>query len=518
MAEMTVCRKNAYYDSVTLMTLSSKLKKLPGIKDAVVSMATPMNKGLLENIGLLTGELVDAGPNDMAIALRGDTEENCQKALDSIEELLQAQSEDAEEAPDTFRTIAEASKNGNGYDLAVISVKGEFAAREAREALKRGMHVMLFSDNVSLEDEVMLKREAHEKGLLLMGPDCGTAEFGGVGLCFSNALRDGNIGLVGASGTGLQEITVLIDKFGGGISQVIGTGGRDLSEAVGGIMFLDGIDLLEGDKDTEVIVLVSKPPVPSVAQKVVNKASQCTKPVIICFIANAEQSESERLTFASSLEDAAYKAVALAQGEEFDEVSGSRFTCDKDAISTAASKLSDGQKYIRGLFCGGTLASEVFFEISKVFSNTFSNVSKHDETKMSDPFKSSDNCVVDLGDDVFTVGRAHPMIDPTVRCGRILQEAEDPECAVILLDFEIGYGSNADPVGETLDAIAQAHEVRAGMAGDVVFVAYVLGTDADEQGLQGQRDKLAEAGVILADSNLQAVAYALRIVEEKEAE
>ena len=222
MAEITVCRKDSYYDSVTLMTLSSKLKKLDGITDAVVSMATPMNKDLLENIGMLCGDLIDAGPNDLAIAIRGENDEACRMAFESIDALMQAKSNSKEEQPESFRSIADAAAKSGPYDLAVISVKGDFAAREAREALKHNMHVMLFSDNVTVEEEIELKKTAHEKGLLVMGPDCGTAILGGVGLCFSNEMRSGNIGLVAASGTGLQEVCVLIDRLGAGITQAIG--------------------------------------------------------------------------------------------------------------------------------------------------------------------------------------------------------------------------------------------------------------------------------------------------------
>lgn len=515
MAEITVCRKDSYYDSVTLMTLSSKLKKLDGITDAVVSMATPMNKDLLENIGMLCGDLIDAGPNDLAIAIRGENDEVCRVAFESIDILMQSKSNSKTEQPESFRSIADAAVKSGPYDLAVISVKGDFAAREAHKALKHDMHVMLFSDNVTVEEELELKTIAHEKNLLVMGPDCGTAILGGVGLCFSNEMRSGNIGLVAASGTGLQEACVLIDRLGAGITQAIGTGGRDLSEAIGGIMMLDGIDLLDNDEATEVIVVVSKPPAPSIANEIIDRLSQSTKPVVVCFIADREREAVGGLHFATSLEDAAYKAVALSDGNDLDESVGTRFPVDESVVVQAAAKLDAEQAYIRGLFCGGTLAAEALFECSKVLSKTMSNESKELGLKMEDPFVSESNCIVDLGDDVFTVGRPHPMIEPDLRCERIVQEASDPTCAVILLDFEIGYGSNADPVGATLDAIARAHDVRHSLSGDIVFVGYVQGTEGDTQGLEAQRAKLAEAGVIVAESNLHAITIALRILDAK---
>src|SRR5690606_14776291 len=124
---------------------------------------------------------------------------------------------------------------------------GVYAAFEAFRALENNLNVMMFSDNVTVEDEIKLKDLAVKKDLLMMGPDCGTAIINGVGLCFANKIKRGPIGLVAASGTGLQEVTVLIDQFGGGISQAIGVGGRDLSKDVMGRMTLHAINALNAD-------------------------------------------------------------------------------------------------------------------------------------------------------------------------------------------------------------------------------------------------------------------------------
>ena len=231
MADLICVRQNAYYDSVTLMTLSNKLKKMEGVQDAVVSMATDMNKELLAGINLSNAEVEAAGANDLLIAVRADSDELCQHV-----HLAAGGKGGKKKAEQTFRTIAQAKAAEPQLNLAVISVAGKYAAREARQALKNDMHVMLFSDNVTVEQEKELKEMAHEKGLLVMGPDCGTAILNGVGLCFANQVRRGDIGMVGASGTGLQEVTVLVDRLGGGVSQAIGTGGRDLSADIGGRM------------------------------------------------------------------------------------------------------------------------------------------------------------------------------------------------------------------------------------------------------------------------------------------
>lgn len=517
MKELLKCQKDAYYDSVTLMTLSNQLKKLEGVQDAVVSMGTPMNLELLENIGMLRDGLEDAGPNDLLIAIRAETEEQCEEAYKKIDELLHAKKTSGNKKKNTvFHSISEAKENVEDLNLAVISVKGEFAAREAKEAIKRDMHVMLFSDNVTIEQEREIKQLAHDKGLLVMGPDCGTAILGGVGLCFSNQVNRGKIGLVAASGTGLQEVCVMIHQLGGGVSHAIGTGGRDLSAQIGGIMMLDGLELLESDDDTDVIVLISKPPVKEVAEKIIERVKNCSKKVVVCFIAGTKELlEGSGAVFAASLEDAAVKALACLNGEEITEAKGTIFPIDEKVIKEQAETLSPEQKYIRGLYCGGTLAAETLAECAKVVSPVVSNVAKKAEQKMEDPMTSTAHAIVDLGDDMFTVGRPHPMIEPSLRCERILQEAKDPETAVLLLDFEIGYGSNQDPAGITIDAIKKAQALAKAENRGLVIIGYIQGTDQDYQGMDDQKAILEEAGVLIAKSNLQAAEMALRIVAER---
>lgn len=516
MAELLLLQKDTYYDSVTLMTMSNKLKKLEGVQAAVISMGTPMNRELLENIGLLKGELVDAGPNDLMIAIQAETDDQCQAVFDKMDELLHEKKGGSGKESAVYRTISEAKNAQPELNMAVISVKGEFAAREAREALKRDMHVMLFSDNVTVEQELELKKMAHEKGLLVMGPDCGTAILGGVGLCFANEVRRGGIGMAAASGTGLQEVCVLVDLLGEGVSQAIGTGGRDLSAQIGGIMMLDAIELLDKDPETKVILLVSKPPVKEVAEKVMARVSRCSKPVVVCFIAGTpELVDGTGAIFASSLEDVAIQAVAAVRGEKPKASEGTVFPIDASVIAEAASTLKPEQKFIRGLYCGGTLTAETVAECAKVLPEVYSNVSKKPEQHLDDPMESRGNCIIDMGDDVFTVGRPHPMIEPGLRCDRILKEAADEQTAVILLDFEIGYGSNADPVGVTIDAIKKAQADCAAKGRSIVFIGYVQGTEKDYQGMEAQRGMLEEAGVITAKSNLHAVTMALRILKEK---
>ncbi len=518
MKELVIVRKNSYYDSVTLMTLSNKLKKLEGVADAVVAMASDMNKELLESIGIISEEVRSAGINDLLIAIKCDTEENCDNAYKMVDTLLMGSKDKSSSGAkeEVYPTIEMAKSKNEDLNLAVISVAGEFAAREARLALKNNMHVMLFSDNVSEEEELALKQMAHEKGLLVMGPDCGTAIINGVGLCFANKLKQGKIGLVAASGTGLQEVTVLIDNLGEGISQAIGTGGRDLSAKIQGIMMLDSLRLLEKDTDTEVIVLISKPPVKEVAEKIIASIKECKTPVVVCFIAgNPSMLQGTSAVFAASLEDTAAKAVSLLRKEPIREVTGTVFQMNKELLYSEAKKLSPSQKYIRGLYCGGTLASEATTEISKAFNQVYSNVAKKPENKIKDPMVSQYHTIIDLGDDIFTVGRPHPMIEPELRVERLLQEARDKETAVILMDFELGYGSHSDPVGVTIDAIQQIRASDKAQGRHTAIVAYILGTKQDYQGMDAQRAMLLKENVIVAQSNLHAVEMALQIAQRK---
>lgn len=514
-----VVKRNAYYDSVTLMAISKKIEEINGVVNAVVSMGTEMNKELLQNAGLMTAEIEGAGPNDLVIAFKITDEAMASSVVGAVEEALKkkaaAGSSESEVAP---ASIASAVKVLPDANLAIISLPGQYAAREAMKALKTGLHVMIFSDNVSLEDEVALKTYAHAAGLLVMGPDCGTAIINGKGLCFANAVNRGNIGIVGASGTGLQEVTVLIDRLGGGISQAIGTGGRDLSEAVGGIMMRDALAALNRDESTEVILLISKPPVKVVADAILADAQKCTKPVVICFINSyLHTTEGSDIYFERTLEGAAYKAVSLAKKAPI-TVTEETYEAYSALINQFQQSRTTQQKYVRGLFCGGTLCDEaryIFKDAVKGLGNVYSNVAKDAKEQLSDPHRSVEHAFVDLGDDIFTVGKPHPMIDPSLRAARLIQEAKDPTVAVILLDVVLGYGSHTDPSGVTLEAIQEAKRTAEKEERQLCFIAYVCGTDKDVQNLNAQEAKLAEAGVILTRSNAKAARLAAAIIGGK---
>lgn len=486
------------------MSLTGKVLSQDGVQDAVVSMATEMNKELLNNVGMGTDDSESATENDLIIAVKAANEDVLDEVFTFIDEQLNSKksgkNKKGNEAVTTLNAALNAVPEAN---LAVISVPGEYAAREARLALDKNLNVMLFSDNVTIEEERALKEKAVEKGLLVMGPDCGTAMINGTGLCFANSVKKGGIGLVAASGTGLQEVAVQIDRMGYGITHAIGTGGRDLHEKIGGIMMLEGLKRLNEDDETKVITLISKPPSKLVQDKILSEVSKVNKPVIVCFLdGDRQEVEKSGAAFASNLIEAAKLSIKALDGSaQLDKETNSNL---KERVKSEISKLSDSQKYIKGLFCGGTLTAEALSVLREEVKEVKSNVAKKEEEKLADTATSNTHILLDMGDDEFTKGKPHPMIEPNLRNERILEEADNPNTAVLLLDFELGYGSHSDPVGQSLETLIEAKE-RAEKAGrHLPVVAYICGTASDKQNLKEQEEKLKEIGVIIAESNAEA--------------
>jgi succinyl-CoA synthetase alpha subunit len=498
-----------YRDSVALMQLSAALAKLPGIKQASAVMGTENNVSLMREAGMEIGDMT-VGPSDLLIVVQGDAEA-CAAALEVAQQRLSSQSGPEkignlqEMAP---RSILMALTKDPDVDLAIISTPGEYATAETLKALNLGLNVMLFSNNVSVPDEVMLKRVARDKGLIVMGPDCGTAIINGIPLAFANVVKRGPIGAVGASGTGLQEVTVLVDRFGSGISQAIGTGGHDLSVEVGGISMLTGLNALVEDLDTKVIVLISKPPSTKIADAILAKARNSGKPVVVIFLgADAKALTGGNIYGAQTLEDAARMAVALAQGRKPTPAN------EKIATPSGTPRLANSQKYIRGLFSGGTFCFQATMMLQEGM-DVHSNSSVGRSLPLKDIWKSEGHTLIDLGDDVFTRGRPHPMIDYRLRTERIVQEARDPEMAVLLLDVVLGFGSNLDPAAELVPALKQARSIAEKQLRGFVCVGHVCGTAGDPQVLSRQEEALKSVGMFLAESNAQAVRLAQEIARQ----
>lgn len=463
-------RQGAYYDSVVLMQLQRSLVQLEEVEDAGVVMATQANREVLTAAGFSL-EGIEAKPDDLLIVVKADTAQAALSAIGKVDELLKSRrsSTSADFRP---RSLDSAAKNLPEADWMLVSVPGRYAAGVAEEALDLGKHVFLYSDNVSVEDEVKLKQKANRLGLLVMGPDCGTAIINGVGLGFANHVSRGKIGLVGASGTGLQAITSAVHNLGGGVSQAIGTGGRDLKAAVGGITALQGLELLGRDTQTEVIVLVSKPPSSSVASKLLSAASSTGKHVVVNFIGYPVSVDRVgNIHFATSLQNAAQLAVSLL---------------GKETAQPAAPLTG----HLRGLFSGGTLAYEALQALHAFLSPMYSNIPITPEQKLPDSMHSQGHVILDLGEDEFTQGRLHPMMDNDLRIRRMWQEARDPQTGIILLDIVLGEGAHPDPTSELVPAIQEIQGKHA-----VEFAALVIGTLQDPQDMEEQIAMLKQAGV-----------------------
>ena len=489
-------KKGAYFDSVTLMRVGQALAALPGLSDAAVVMGTKSNQAILGASGLLIPLFKPAGDTDLLIVVKAKTDKLAQSALAAVDALL-AKANRKSSAGTEVRPVSldSALKVLPEANLALISVAGRYAGELAMRALESGLHVMLFSDNVALEQEVALKQFARKRGLLVMGPDCGTAIINGVPLAFANAVNRGSIGIVAAAGTGLQEVSCIISNEGAGVSQAIGTGGRDVKQEVGGIMFLEGLKALAKDDQTRVILLVSKPPHPAVLKRIEQAIRTIRKPVVTLFIGAGTSGPGPR-----TLEEAALQAIALAQGQPPDAAAQRLAARDEALAKLAAREVTRrkrGQKYVRGLFSGGTFCAEAQIIFKDLLADVYSNAPVGREKPLRDSLVSQKNTVIDLGEDEFTVGRPHPMIDYSLRNRRILEEAADAGTAVILLDVVLGYGSNPDPAAELTPVLRKA-------ARKVAVVCSITSTDQDPQNRSRVEKALRKAGAIVMPSNAAA--------------
>jgi FdrA protein len=500
-----------YYDSVFLMRAAKRMSDMEGVAQAAAVMGTPRNIQILADAGFQDVETLGAVANDLVISLQVNKPEDAKSVFDTIEELLKPIA--SENSATVYRSLDQAFDAQPTSNIAVISVPGEYAAREARTALDRGLNVFMFSDNVPIDDELGLKTAAQAKGLLVMGPDCGTSIIDGKGIGFANVVRRGPIGVVGASGTGIQEVTTLAHNMGSGISHALGIGSRDLSDKIGGISALQAIDALEDDPATSVIVIISKPPDEATLTKVRERIGRCSKPVVTCFLGASLSPDQDRddVVETSNLDAAVHAALGFAGGGlsiESDDPD------DETATVEAERNLyADSQRYVRGVFAGGTfcLQSQQVFSESGV--PVYSNSPSRKELSLADVNRGIQHSMVDMGADEFTVGRPHPMIDSTSRAERILSEAQDPDVAVLLLDFILGYGSSDDPVGELIPAISEAQNTVKGRGGHLTIVASICGTADDPQGLDSQKNMLSDAGVLVCSTNYRASRLALKLAE-----
>ncbi|MEB3859708.1 MAG: hypothetical protein LRS43_00700 [Desulfurococcales archaeon] len=510
-----IVKRNFYRDSVQLLHITEKLKEVEGVENAAILMGTSLNKEILQKEGLLTEEGARATEDDMIIAVAAESEDALARALETAEKLLAGEAGEAE-----YHSIDSAIRALGGADIAVISVPGQHVRDLALDLLERGVNLFIFSDHVPLAHEAEIKSKAIEKRLLVMGPAAGTSIIGGIAIGFANKVRRGPIGLVAAAGTGLQEVSSLVSNAGAGVSHGIGVGGGDVKREVGGIMTLFSMDILDRDRGTEIIGVISKPPDPEVESRIVAASLKLGKPVVLCFIGGrgAQLGEArgrggENVYFAKSLHSATLTLLDIYEDLGYGKTV--KPVIDYRELASLAgkeiSRLEPGQSRLRGLFTGGTLTFEGLVMLEGKLDDLYSNTPIGHVKELADPFKSEGNSIVDMGEEEFTRGRPHPIIDPTLRNKRLIEEARDPSVAVIMMDFVLGYGAHRDPVGSHIEAIREARKIAEEDGRYISFLAHVIGTPEDPQGLERQVEKLKAENIIVLPTNALMVVLSYMI-------
>jgi len=501
-ARLARVRADSYVDSVRLMSATRTMGQRDGVEWAAAVMGTPANVEILSGRGFGEEALRKATANDLVFAVIADDDDEATAALDEGESAVDAASSQTDDAagPATRPpSLEEATEALPGANVAIVSVPGEFAALETQKAITAGMHVLLFSDNVPLEDEIALKQRAAGRGLLVMGPGAGTAAIGGIGLGFANAVRRGTVGVVAAAGTGAQEVMSLVDRWGGGITDVIGVGGRDLSAPVGGVMADLALRSVTADSRTEVVLFVSKPPAPEVAEALFGRLG--TKPTVAAMIGMQDEGLARPgLRVARTLDEAAADAVELAGSPRPDPGAGL-----SETVAPAIDRVPPRRTAVRGLFSGGTLCYEALVVLSSRLGPVYSNTPLREGWGL--PAPDGAHVCLDMGEEEYTRGRPHPMIDPEARIEEIRRAGADPDMAVVLLDVVLGYGAHPDPAAVLSLPCEEVARRRDGAA----IVAYVLGTDSDLQDVRRQRAQLADAGCLVAPTAARAALMAAAI-------
>lgn len=509
----TLVRRNCYQDSVKLMQLTRTVRGTPGVVRAAAIMGTENNKATLVRGGFASTLLEPAGPNDLLLIVEGQDDAVVEAALARYESLVDADAGGGGAESPPARSFASAVADLPGANLALISVPGEYAAYEAFKALHAGLHVHVFSNNVSVEDEVKLKRLGRELGLLVMGPDCGTSLVGGTPIGFANVVASGPIGIIGASGTGIQELSVLVDQFGSGVSHAIGLGGRDLTDEVGGISASMALEAFEADDHTRVVILTAKPPGPKTSRAIVERVRSYPKPIVLAFLGGDPGLLEGVEHVAANLEEAARMAVELAVPHAAHNATVA-FDPDKSADELGLDPAQGGEnrRFVRGLYTGGSLAYEALLVLADRIAPVYSNISPVSDLRIAGTAAAAGHAVVDMGDDEFTVGRPHPMIDPDDRAERLIAEWADPTVAVILCDVVLGYGAHPNPAKPVADAVKTARLMH---GEGVTVVASVCGTENDPQRRSVQQELLRDAGILVAPTNAAAARAAGAIANRR---
>lgn len=492
--------KNQYQDSVRLMSISREAAKLDGVSKVLALLGTVSNKDVIVRLGLKDPAVDAATASDLMVCIEAKDDAAVKAALDNVQAHLKTKAGGSKAEELKPATIEEAADRLEDANFCMISLPGPMAKLDVLSAINRGLNVMLFSDNITIEDEIELKKKAIEKGLLMMGPDCGTAIIAGVPLALANVVRRGDIGIVAASGTGIQEVTCLIDRFGGGITHALGCGGRDLRKQVGGLEMRFGIKKLAATPGNKTLLLLSKPGDPAVLNAVLDEARATGLRTVTCLIGGKpDELNTEGIIFTRTLEEAAFAAL----GKPVPELVFPK------ALDDRIAKLDSQRKYMRGLFSGGTLCYESLVILDDKF-DIESNVPLRKELFLEAPTKGKKHCCVDLGEDEFTRGIPHPIIDTGLRGQRLEEDMRDPTCRVIMMDIVLGFGADPDPASKFAAII---NRVRKDLPdGGPLIVCSVCGTDADPQSCAQQEKTLEDAGCFVFPTNAQAAKAVARIV------
>jgi FdrA protein len=484
--------RNTYRDSAFLMQISRRLRNVPTLSEAVVLMGTPMNRELLRNIGFSDPEIENATPLDLIVALRGNSKEPLSSAEKETQRLLRGETGSSNGLPATALNLSLESALALHPEasLVSISVPGAYAAYVTDRALEEGRHVFLFSNNVSLDDEIALKKKAQKAGLLLMGPDCGTAILSGVGLGFSNRVPRGEIGIVGASGTGIQELCCLLAARSQGVSHAIGTGSRDLSLEVNGIMTEFGLRLLGDDGQTRSILLVAKHPAPAVAKRLHRLMVASKKPVVVRYLGEEPPKSEGNVRYAATLDEAAFLAASRSPKKHY----------SPPWLQTAC-PTSKGS--LVGVFSGGSLLAETKIILGR---QGIPVTPLNNPWWPGDPLPGHGNLLIDVGEDFYTQGRPHPMVDQTLRCEMLEAVAANKNVSLLLFDLVLGDGAHPDPAPELVQALLRGITARKGKP--LTVVASLTGTKEDPQDANRQQRILSEAGVLIETSASRAATSA----------
>jgi FdrA protein len=505
-------RQNFYRDSLQLLKISDKIKRQLGIHEAAVIMGTRTNKQILSKLGFPQDKIKQAKESDSIIAIKAQDKKSLDSVLTRLDDLLEGTDRIMSGTENTGQTLDLNSALISMHDanLALISVPGEYVKDLSLRLIDAGIHQQIFSDHVPISDELVIKKHASDNGILILGPGSGTSIINGKGVGFSNIIRNGPVGIVAAAGTGLQEVSTLLDRSEIGVKHGLGVGGNDPKDEIGGIMIIESIKALEACNDIRIIDIVSKPPSSQVKEKITEYIlSNGKKNYVLTFIGTAKMTNyhvKARKVLEVNTLTSSVLAVAKQSGVDnfrktIEEIYIPSMTLSK-RLEKEWLELHKSQKYLRALLTGGTFTYEAQVILNGIpLRDIYSNVPIVGSRVLPNTSKSYMNSVIDLGEEEFTEGRAHPMIDPTIRKLRLLDESMDSKVAVIMLDFVLGYGSNSDPVGAIINEIRNAKTNAERQGRYLSIVAYVCGTKRDPQNYESSMQLLKRSGVIVMPTN-----------------